>query len=280
VSARSPVLLRSLSELRAQILWFGFGLALYGASMIWLFPAFEDVIGDLADQYPPEILAFFGGADLGHPAGFITVEYQSFAVLILIIFAAVASTGLLAGEEGRGTLESLLAEPISRTRLILEKGGAFLTASVLLCSLVCAGWLLSVPFVDLHGDLTVAGLASATFGALPTMLFFGGLGFWLGALAPSRGSAVAILVAVAVAAYIGASLAQAIEPVSWLRYVSPYYYSDAARWLLEGPVWWHQAVLLGGGTLFYVLAVRTFAGREIARGIWQPRALLQRSRAA
>ena len=276
MSRRFPVLRRSLYDLRWLIIWFGFGLALYGASMIWLFPQFEAYLTDVAANYPREILDFFGGGELTDPAGFMTLEYQSFAVLILIIYAVVASTGQLAGEEGRGSLESLLAQPISRTRLIFEKVAAFVEGALLIDAIVSVGWLVSVPFVDLHGKLTLVDLAGATVGTLPVVALFGALGFWLGAVAPTRGAAAGILTAVAVASYLIASIAQAIEPVEGLQYVSPYYYADAARWLIDGPVWWHQLALLLVAAVVFALAVRAFAGREIGIGVWQPRALVRR----
>jgi ABC-2 type transport system permease protein len=269
---RFPVAIRSLSELRWMIFWFGLGLGLYGAGMVWLFPAFEEYIGEAVANYPEEILRFFGEGDLAHPAGFMTLEYQSFAVLILMIFALVAATGQLAGDEGRGTLEGLLAQPVTRRRLILEKGAAVLAGWAVVCAMICVGWLLSVPFVDFGAELTLLDLVGATFGTLPVVALFGALGFLLGAVAPSRGAAAGILAGVAVVSYLAASLAMAIEPISWVRYLSPYYYSDASSFLTTGPVWWHQALLLLASTAVFALAVRAFERREIAAGSWQLRA--------
>jgi len=260
---------RSVFELRWQVLWFGVGLAIYGASMVWLFPQFEDALGLLTENYPPEIMAFFGGGDLTNAAGFLTLEYQSFAVVIVMVFAVVASTGQLAGDEGRGTLEILLAQPVGRARMMVEKAVGVLVATLLICVLISVGWLVSVPFIDFDGELTLAMVLGATFGVMPVVAFVVAMGFLLGALAPSRGSAAGILSAVVVLSYIGASLAQVIDAISWLRWVSPYYYSDAARWLTEGPVWWHQVGLVVVAALVFWLALVAFARREIGSGRWQ-----------
>ncbi|MBI5949450.1 MAG: ABC transporter permease subunit [Chloroflexi bacterium] len=275
--SRFPVAAHALGELRWVIFWFGLGLGIYGAGMVWLFPLFEDYLTEVAATYPQEILDLFGGADMTTPQGYITLEYQSFAVLVLIIYAVVAATGQLAGEEGRGTLEGLLAQPITRSRLMLEKASAVLAGAVLICAIISLGWLASAPFVDLRGELTLLDLIGATFGALPVMLFFAALGFLLGAIAPSRGAAAALVVAFAVASYIAASLAQAIEPISWMRYLSAYHYSDAARWLTEGPSPWYQAGLVAAGLVIYALATLCFEQREIAARTWQFR-LLRRKR--
>ncbi len=270
-----PVAARTLREMRWTIFWFGVGLALYGAAMVLLYPQFEDYLEEVAATYPEGILDFFGGGDITTPQGFLTLEYHTFAVIIMMIFALVVATGALAGEEGRGTAETLLAQPLPRRRIIVEKALAVLSGAVLVCAIICAGWLMSVPFVDFHGELTLIDLIGATFGMLPTVALFTALGFSLGAVAPSRGFAAGILVALAVAAYLVASLAQVVQPIEWARFLSPYHYSDGSRWLIDGPVWWHQVLLLFSSGLIFALAVRAFEGREIGAGTWQFKALLR-----
>lgn len=270
-----PVLARALKEMRWTIFWFGAGLALYGASMILLYPQFEDYLEEVAATYPEGILDFFGGGDITTPQGFLTLEYHTFAVIIMMIFALVVATGTLAGEEGRGTAEILLAQPLPRWRVIVEKAMAVLAGALLVFAIICAGWLVSVPLVDLHGELTLLQLIEATLGMLPTVALFTALGFFFGAVAPSRGFAAGILVALAVAAYLVASLAQVVQPIEWARFLSPYYYSDGSRWLIDGPVWWHQLLLVASSGLIFALAVRAFEGREIGTGAWQLHALLR-----
>ena len=269
-----PVAIRALKDLKWQIFWFGLGLGLYGAAMVWLYPQFEDYLEEVAATYPEGILDFFGGGDITTPEGFITLEYYSFAVLILMVFALVVATGALAGEESRGTAETLLAQPMRRRRVISEKALAALGGAVGVCLSICVGWLVSVPFVDLGGDLTLGDLVGSTFGMLPSAMLFGALGFLLGAVAPSRAYAAAILAALAVASYLVASLALVVEPFEWLKYGSPYHYSDASRWLSEGPIWWHQGLLVLSSLAVFGLAVRAFEGREIGSEGWQLQALI------
>lgn len=273
-----PILARALKEMRWTIFWFGSGLALYGAAMVLLYPQFEDYLEEVAATYPEGILDFFGGGDITTPQGFLTLEYHTFAVIIMMIFALVVATGALAGEEGRGTAETLLAQPLPRRRIILEKALAVLSGAFLVCAVICAGWLVSVPFVNFHGQLTLLDLFGATLGMLPTVALFTALGFFFGAVAPSRGFAAGILVALAVAAYLVASLAQVVQPIEWARFLSPYYYSDGSRWLIDGPVWWHQGLLLVSAIIIFALAVRAFEGREIGTGTWQFNALLRGAR--
>ena len=61
----------------------------------------------------------------------------------MAILAVAASTSLLAGEEQPGTLELLLAQPITRTRLFAERVTVFVVAAV------------AVTLVDLRGGIEV-----------------------------------------------------------------------------------------------------------------------------
>lgn len=262
---------RTLLDLRWQIFWYGAGTAIYGALMVLLFPTFQGFLSDV--EYPEEFLAFFGAAgDLGDPRYFLQAEYFSFAPLILIIFAVVAGTGLLAGDEGRGTLEVLLAQPVARGAVFHARVAGLLGALLVIVVLALGGWLVSVPFVQLDG-LGLVDLVAASFVPVPLVAAFAGLSVLLAAVAPSRGQAAGIMTAVAITSYLLASFALTLEAIAWTRWLTLYHYSDASRVLTEGVVWWHQALLLLVAALAFTLARMAFEGREIGAGTWQPRAI-------
>jgi ABC-2 type transport system permease protein len=268
---KSAIVRRAIFDLRWHIGWYGLGLAFYGGLVAWLYPTFKGLLNDV--QYPEGILKFFGaGTDLSEPATFMTTEYHSFAPIIMIIFAVVSGTGLLAGDEGRGTLETLLAQPVSRAAVFLSRAIALGLSTVAICALTTLGWLGSVPFIDM-GSLGLGTLMISSFAVLPVIAAFGAMAMLLGAIAPSRGIAAGIMTAVAVASYLISSFAQTIEAIQWLQWFSPYYYSDGPRVLTDGVVWWHQAALLAFAALTLGLGVLAFNGREIQAGTWQPRAI-------
>lgn len=266
---RLPILRRALVELRWQLVWYGVGLGAYGAFMVWLYPSFEDTLKQV--DYPEEYLKFFGGTgDMSRASSFLSTEFWSFGPIIFVIYAIVSSTGLLAGEEGHGSLDVVLAQPVSRTRVMLEKVGAFLIGALAIDLLIAAAWVTAIPFVDLHGDITLIEAWGATLAMLPLVCFYGALGFLAGAVAPARGLAAGALTVLAVAAFLVASFARAIERIEWMRYLSPYYYADTATVLTDGVVWWHMALLLGGAVAAFALAVLAFRGREVGAHVWQP----------
>ena len=266
-----PIALHALRGLRWQVFWYGLGLALYAGLMLGLFPAFEDTLGGV--EYPAELLAFFGAAgDLADPRVFLQVEYFSFAPIIMAIYGIVAGTGLLAGDEGRRTLEPLLAQPVSRSAVFISRAVALLAGLLLIAGINLLGWAASVPFVDID-DLDLATLIGATFAAVPMVEAFSGIALLIAAISPSRGAAGGIAAAITIASYLVASFAQVVEPIAWAKWLSPYYYSDSHQLLTEGVVWWHQGVLVALGATSMALAWLAFRGREIDAGVWQPRAI-------
>src|SRR5205085_8095936 len=117
--SKMPVIYRqTLRRLRGQVLGWGIALALISAGIASLYAtiaAQQESLQKLIDSYPPEMLAFFGDATaVFTPAGFLGVELFSLMPLIVGIFAILIGSGLLAADEENGTLDLLLAHPVSR----------------------------------------------------------------------------------------------------------------------------------------------------------------------
>lgn len=276
IARRFPLAWQTLRDLRWQIAGYGGGLGLYAAIVVWLYPTFKDVLADF--QLPEQYSSFFGLENgLSDPASYLNTEFQTWGALILVIYAVIAATGLLAGEEGRGTLELLLARPVTRRRVLLEKAGAFVGGALLILALTCAGWLLSTAVVDL-GTVSPLQLVGGTFAFLPLVLAYAALALLLGAIAPSRGQAGGIMALLVIAGYLAASLARVSSSTRWMQYGSPFYYADTDRLLTHGPLWWHSALLLASTLVIAALALRAFEGRDLGAGTWQPLAWLPRRR--
>ena len=141
---------------------------LYGS--FW--PSIKDQpsMSDFMNQMPEAMRSMFAmsGADLSTPAGYAKVELMSFIGPILVILYAVsAGNAAVAGEEDRHTMDLLLANPISRTRLVLDKLGAMIIGILLITAVAGASLLLSGP---------VFGLSIAAGKAAAAMVHLGLLG--------------------------------------------------------------------------------------------------------
>ena len=265
------VLRRTLFDLRWHVFWYGIGIALYAAMMALLFPTFEGFLSET--EYPEEFLQFFGEVgNMGDPRYFFQLEYYSFVPVILMIYGVISGTGLLAGDEGRGTLETMLAQPIARGDLFRSRVAALLVGLLTICAINTVGWMVSVPFVDL-GDLGLPALIWASFAVVPLVAAYCGLSVLVAAIAPSRGTAGGLMAAVAISSYLVSSFANTIEAIAWMRWITPYYYADTTQVLSDGLIWWHQAALLAIAAVSFTLAWSAFNAREIGAGTWQPRAI-------
>src|SRR6478672_10239540 len=121
------VALKSLRDIRRGFLWWSLGLIGFVALIVSVYPTVHSnpSLNKLAQDYPEALQAFiaFGGTvDYSSAAGYLGIELFSLMVPLLLLVAAIGTgAGTIAGEEERGTLELLLANSVSRTRVVLEK---------------------------------------------------------------------------------------------------------------------------------------------------------------
>jgi ABC-2 type transport system permease protein len=176
---------RTLAWQRTRWVLVAAALVGWGILIPTIYTAFSDAIRDLANSgVIPEELLNFGSGSLFSLPGAVTLGTQHpIAIALLAVFAVGASSLAIAGERQRGTLENLLARPLSRTTVY-----ATITVALLLVVAVCLAALLAgfgvgaalqgvlddlaleqMPLVFLNGFLlwgafTTFGLAaSATF---------------------------------------------------------------------------------------------------------------------
>jgi ABC-2 type transport system permease protein len=194
-----------------------------------------------------------------------------------VIFGVMAGTNALAGEEANGTLDLLLAQPISRTQLVLSKMAAIAAGACLITALIYAGWLLSVPFVDI--DVGFGELFWATANIVPLIVFFAAFSMWLGA-ALGRAPATALAAALAVSGFFISYLGELVDAVRPVRVLSVFYYNGGAKAITEGVDPARLLVLLALTAGVLLLAMRAFDQREIgvtASSLRLPRLRLHRA---
>jgi ABC-2 type transport system permease protein len=262
------VVLKGLRDARVGFAWWSLGLVGLVALMVSVFPTVHDnpSLSKLVEDYPEALKAFlaFGGAvDYTSPAGYLGSELFSFMVPLLLMIAAIgAGAGTIAGEEERGTLELLLANPLSRGRLVLEKAAA-VTAEVLALGLVL---LLSLWIgARLVGmDISFGHLAAGTVSAVLLAIAYGALALLLGAATGRRALAIGVTAAAAVAAYLVNGLAPLVDGLEIPRKLSPFYHYAAGDPLRHGLSVGHSLVLVAIATAATLIAPAAFARRDLS----------------
>lgn len=253
------VLLKTLRDLRWQIFWYGIGLALMAALVVYIFPSYSDQLGQI--EIPEAMRALIGNVDYGTAVGFVSAEFLSWTPLVLVVFAIMGGTAALAGEESNGTLDLIMAQPISRARVAIEKLLALLIATLAICGIIYLGWLISVPFVSI--DLGYGELAVATLNMVPLLAFFEAFSMWAGVTLPSKGLATGAAVALAVASYFIFYLANIVDAMEPLQQVSVFYHYHGTEVLMDGVHWGGQAFIVALYLLFAGWALLSFQRRDI-----------------
>lgn len=219
-------------ELRAGAVSFLVWSAVVGGLMavcVGLYPSMAGSMEDMSALFAGmgEFSAAFGLDKLqfGSIMGFYGTECGNILGLGGAFYAAVTAMGLLAGEEGGHTAEFLLTHPVSRVQIAAEKLAAlfFMVLGMNLICLACgAGGILLIGEEADWGDLL------RYHGALLLMqLEIGGLCFGLSALLRRGGLGLAM--GLAALLYFAGILVNLDSGLDWLRFVTPYYYADAAR---------------------------------------------------
>ncbi|MGZ4436385.1 MAG: ABC transporter permease [Nocardioidaceae bacterium] len=222
----TPVLARTLADQsRSLAVWAGSAVALV-AMYVAVWPSVEGQpsMSDFLDQMPKAFRALFSstGADMSTPVGYVQVELLSFMGPLLVIgYAVVAGVNAVSGEEERHTLDLLLAHPVSRGRVVLERFAAMVLGTLLVAGVTGAALLLEGRLTGL--DLPVGRTAA-------TMLHLGLLGVVFGSLALALSAATGhstlsrgVTVVVAVVAYVVNGLAPLVSWLEPVQKVSPFY---------------------------------------------------------
>ena len=219
-------------ELRANLAGFLIWTACIGGLMtmcVWMYPSFAGSMEDVSALFAGmgDFSAAFGldKLEFGSVMGFYGTECGNILGLGGAFYAALTAMGLLAGEEGGHTAEFLLTHPVGRIRIAAEKLAA-LAVLVLALNAVClacgAASILAVGETAAWGDLLRYHAA-----LLGMQLEIGGVCFGLSALL--RRSSFGLAMGLAAVMYFLGLVINLDQGMAWLRFVTPYYYADAAR---------------------------------------------------
>lgn len=234
----------ALWERRLSILWWLLGMFVVMVWIVAFYPALRDSpeLQSFIDRFPPEALALFGIDPATYQTGFGFLQAQLYAFLaplLIIAFTATTGAAATAAEEQSGTLDLLLAVPVSRTRVLLEKFAALATQTTVIVMVMVGVLLIADPLVDLK--LSVVGILGINFGILLLGLAFGALAMLIAAWRGNRATAAGVVVGVALVAFLVNAFAPLAEELEPFQKLSPFF------WYLEGDP------LLNGVTVLHIL---------------------------
>lgn len=259
----------SIRERRVTLGVYAFSVAAYAVLILAIWPSLRDnltLLDQLWQSYPESIRKAFGGENLQFATfnGFLVVEYfNNMWLIVMIAFSVSIATAAIAAEIEKGTIEILLAQPISRRAVLVTRYFFLELGTLLIIAATFIPIVLGAPLVG--GDLRDLGLLVLTF---PSFLFFSAIGsmtFFFSAVFSSRGRAIFVSLGIVIFSYALDILAKINDTVGSLHFLSLFYYWDPYRYLHDLDFAWGDiAVLASIAIISTAGAVAWFERRDIA----------------
>ena len=238
----------------------------WGVLMPVIYDAFDDFIRDMANSGAlPEQMLNMGSGSLFNLPGTITLGLQHpLAIAMIGIFAVGAGSTAIAGERARGTLEVLLARPISRTSLYLTILVALLVASLVVLCAILAGMVAGTAVVNLLDELDLSQMP---------IVVLNGFGLWAAfttfALAASvtfdrPGPAIGLSLAYLLIHYFLEILGSLWTDAAWTQEYSLLHHFNPGE-ILTGnldPI--DLVIVFGAAAVPFVYALLVFPKRDLA----------------
>lgn len=225
---RDVVLVAWLRDTRRATLGWGAALvavaALYGS--LWpqvVNPQMQRVLA----SYPQSLLDALGYQDLT-AASYLTAQvYGLVGAVLVIAFGVSRGARMVAGDEEAGLLELLLAHPVGRVSLALQRFCGFETALAAICVALWA----ALAGIDAATHIPGEGLGGLAAMSVQLWVFgslFAAVAFGVGAGTGRRTAALAVPGGLAVLTFTVNGLVSQVAHLGWTRHLSPFH------WLTQG----------------------------------------------
>lgn len=252
---------KTLYTKRWMLLAWGAGLLLLTIFTMLFFPTFKQ-IGESFKDVPDSLKSFLGDANTYKSiAGYADVQILSQYDFMTLILGVILMTGLLAGEEGAGTLQTLLVQPVSRLRVYIEKLFGGMAIIALVCLGISAG--MGIGALLVHESIQIGRLLEAAFAMWLITMVFSGLGYALGAVMGRRGIAGGIAGVLAFISLLINSLAESVKGLRPVDKVLPFHYFNKPGVLTNGLDWHDSLILIITIIVPLVIAAFVFVRRDI-----------------
>ena len=264
------VLLKTFREAWLATLLFGLGLFVFEALLAFVFPTFfDEMAGPLLNlPFFRNILQALLGVEIGDSLGPKVLGSLAWVHPIALTIVAgheiVFCTRVPAGEVDRGTMDVLLALPVSRWQMYVSETAVWLGTGVVVLLMGLAGCLLGGLTVapENRTELSLLVIIVANLSCL--YLAVGGLAFLVSTLSGRRGRAIAVLFALVLSSYFLNVLAQywdfaeKISFLSILHFYKPFAIMQDSAWPVID-----MLILAGSGAVLWTAGGIVFARRDI-----------------
>ena len=269
-------------QLKWQIIGWGLGIASLGLMIVPFYEVFggqQEQFRQMIENYPPEMLAFFGGdaASVLTPEGYLKMYAFSMLPIIVGIFSLLAGSGLIVTDEERGRMDLIITHPVGRSALFF---GRFLGLLGAMITVLLVGWLGFCVMLNGSGvGVTWGQMAVPLVSLLAQLIIYAALAVLLSMVLPTRNLSAMGTGLVLVISYFMTSLVFLDERLETIAKFLPHQYYQTALSFQDLNLTWLLGLLAISAGMILISWI-LFTRRDIrlgGEGSWQlPKLLLKR----
>ncbi len=247
-------------------------LAVVVASIGWgmlipiVYVAFGEAFKNLANSgaFPRELLNFGSGSLFTLP-GALTLGLQHPLVIAFVgIFAIGSTVAAVAGEREGGTLEILLARPISRRTLYLTIAAACVTLVGIVMLALLGGQLIGVSIQGLTNQLNLGLMPLVFLNGLMLWSAFAAFGLAASVSFDRHAPAIGLSIGYLLFNYFLEILGSLWRDVAWSQQYSLFHHFNPGKILTGQTDWLDFAILAGAIAIPVAYALVVFPRRDLA----------------
>ena len=225
---------RTLAWQRTRLALVVVALFAWGVLIPVIYTAFSEAIRDLANSgVIPEELLNFGSGSLFSLPGAVTLGTQHpIAIALLAVFAVGAASMAVAGERQRGTLEVLLARPLSRPALYGTITVALLLVVAVALAALLAGFATGAAVQGVADDLAIGWMPVVFLNGLLLWGAFTTFGLAASVTFDRVGPAIGLTLAYLILNYFLEILGSLWTDVAWTQEYSLFHHFNASEILV------------------------------------------------
>ncbi|MEI6053906.1 MAG: ABC transporter permease subunit [Candidatus Saccharibacteria bacterium] len=259
--------LRTIKDKQYFILGWFLGLAFFGFLMMLFFPAFQNSgLDQLLANLPPELKTLKGLlgdlGDLKTTSGYLAAQFFDIRMPMFIsVFSVILAIGLSVKDEEDGYLRTLLAMPLSRTKLLFGKLLAIIAICFVAVVAIVAGlWLGAISVGESLDWLVMLDMSIVT---LLMSICMTTVVFCIGLASGKRGLTMGLGVLIAAGSFLLTTFAKSVEWLQPYENASLFHYFPAVDMAKNGIRLSDIIVLVSVTIVSVAIAVILFRRRDV-----------------
>ncbi|WP_084760185.1 ABC transporter permease subunit [Nocardia mangyaensis] len=262
-TARTVVFTKTLRDSHRGLLGWTAGITVAAAAYASFYPQLAANGAAQAESLPEGLRDALNMNDISSAAGYLgSTVFGLIVPLLAMFFGAAVGARVSAADEESGTLDLLLAHPITRTSLIVQRFAALVAAATGI------GFIVWLAMLAIRGSAELTAVSVGQFAAQCAHLVlltgcFGALATAIGAVTGHRGTVFALTAVVGAVAWAAHTFADSIG-LGWAAYLSPFHYYIDSEPLRHGIDVGGAAVLLVASAVLVAAGTYRFNHRDLA----------------